>query len=54
MKEVLGKMHQHCKSKLPRKIIVDKKYIALVTEIAKKFNEFVTNISPSLARKLLL
>ena len=54
MKEMLGKMHQHNKSELPLKITVDKKYIALVTEIAKRFDEFFTNISPYLARKLLL
>ena len=27
MKEVIGKMHQHNKSKLPRRLFVDKKYI---------------------------
>ena len=52
MKEILGKVHQHNKSKRPRKLFVDKKYITLETEIAKKFNEFFTEISPSLARKI--
>ena len=52
MKEIIGKMHQHDKSKLPRKLFVDKKYITLETEIAKNFNEFFTEISPSLARKI--
>ena len=45
-------MHQHNTSKLPRKLFVDKKYITLETEIAKKFNEFFTEISPSLSRKI--
>ena len=37
MKEIIGKIHQHNKSKLPRKLFVDKKYITLGTEIAKMF-----------------
>ena len=45
-------MHQHKKSKLPHKLIFDKKYITLETEIAKKFNEVFTEIGPSLARKI--
>ena len=52
VKEITGKMHQHNKSKLPRKLFVDKKYITLEAEIAKKFNEFFTEIGPSLARKI--
>ena len=52
MKEIIGKMHQHNTSKLPRKLFVDKKYITLETEIAKKFNEFFTQIGPSFARKI--
>ena len=34
MKEIIGKMHQHGKSKLPRKLFVDKKYITLEKKIA--------------------
>ena len=52
MKETIGKMHQHNKSKLPCKLFIDKKYITLKTEIAEKFNEFFTEIGPSLARKI--
>ena len=52
MKEIIGKVHQHNTSKFPRKLFVDKKYITLETEIAKKFNEFFTEISPSLSRKI--
>ena len=52
MKEIMGKMHQHNKSKLPRKLFADKKYIALQTEIAKNFNEFFVEICPSFARKI--
>ena len=53
MKEIIGgKMHQHNKSKLPRKLFVDKKYITLETEVAIKFNKFFTEIDPSLARKI--
>ena len=52
MKEIIGKMHQHNKSKLHCKHFVDKRYITLETEIAKKFNEFCTEIGPSLARKI--
>ena len=35
-----------------QKLFVDKKYITLETEIAKKFNDFFTEIGPSLARKI--
>ena len=52
MKEIMGKMHRHNKSKLTRKLFVDKKYITLETEIAKKSNEFFTEIGPYLARKI--
>ena len=52
IKEIIRKMHQHKKSKLPRKLFVDKKYISLEIEIAKKFNEFFTEIGPSLERKI--
>ena len=52
MKEIIGKMHQHDKPKLPCKLFADKKYITLEKEIAKKFNEFFTEIGPSLARKI--
>ena len=52
MKEITGKIHQHNKSKFPRKLFVDKIYITLETEIAKKFNAFFTEIGPSLARKI--
>ena len=33
MKKIIGKMHQHGKSKLPRKRFVDKKYITLEKKI---------------------
>ena len=52
MKEIIGKMHQHYKSKLPHKLFVDKKYITLETEIARKFNEVFIEIGPSLAGKI--
>ena len=52
MKEILGKVNQHNKSKLPRKLFFDKKYITLETEIAKRFNEFFTEIGPFVARKI--
>ena len=52
MKEIMGKTHQHNKAKRPRKLFVDKIYITLKTEIVKKFNEFFTEIGPSLARKI--
>ena len=52
MKEIVDKMHQHNKSKLSRRLFVDKKYITSETEIAKTFNEFFTEIGPSLARKI--
>ena len=40
MKEVIGKMHQHNKSKRPCRRNVDNKCITLETEVGKKFNEF--------------
>ena len=52
MKEIIDKMHQHNKSKLPCRLFVDRKYFTLGTEIAKTFNEFITEICPSLARKI--
>ena len=41
MKEIIRKMHQHNKSKLPCKLFVDKKYINLETEIAKSSQKLV-------------
>ena len=52
MKEIIGKMHQNNKSKLPCKHFIDKKCSTLETQIAKKFNEIFTEVSPSLARKI--
>ena len=46
-------MHQDNKSKLSHKLLVGKKYITLETEIAKKFNYFVTEIGSSLTRNIL-
>ena len=51
-KEIIRKMHQHSKSKLPCKLLVGKKYITLGIKIVKKFSEFFTEIGPSLARKI--
>ena len=48
-REIIDKMHQHNKSKLARRHINDKKCITLELEIAKKFNEFFTEIGPHLA-----
>ena len=42
MKEIIDKMHQHNKSKLPCRLFVDRKYFTLGTEIAKTCNEFIT------------
>ena len=33
MKEIIGKMYRHSKSKLPRKLFVGNKYITLEKEI---------------------
>ena len=52
IKGIIGKMHHNNKSKLSRKLLVGKKYITLETEIAKKFNDFVTEIGPSLTRNI--
>ena len=52
MKEIIGKMHQHNKSKLPPKLVVNKKYLTLETETAKKLNELFTEIGRSFARKI--
>ena len=52
MKEIIGKVHQHKKSKLPRNLIADKKCIILETEITKKFDEFFLEIGPSLAEEI--
>ena len=52
MKEIISKMHQQNKSSLPCKLFVDKKYITLETDTAKKFNEFFTEIDHSLAREI--
>ena len=52
MKEIIGKIHQHNKSKLPRKRFVYKKDTTLETERAKKLNTFFTEIGSSLARKI--
>ena len=52
MKEITGKMHRHSKSKLPRKLFVDNKYITLEKEIAKRFNEVFSEIGSFLARQI--
>ena len=52
MKEIKGKMHRHNKSKLPHKLFVDKKYVTLEIRLAKKFNEFFTEMDPSFERKI--
>ena len=51
MKEMIGKVHQHNKSKILCKLFVDKRYTTLETEITKMFHEFFTEIGPSLTRK---
>ena len=48
MKEIVGKMHQHNKSKLPRKLNVMKNILLQ----RQKFNEFFTEIGSPLARKI--
>ena len=52
MKEIISNMHQQNKLNLPCKLFLDKKYITLETEIAKKLNEFCTEIGPSFARDI--
>ena len=53
MKEIVGKMHQHNKSKLPRKLNAMKNILLQrQREIPKKFNEFFTEIGSPLARKI--
>ena len=52
MKEILGKATLYNKSKLPRKLIIDKRIITEETEIASEFNKFFTEIGPSLANKI--
>ena len=54
MKEVIGKMHQHSKSELPCNPFVDKKYMILQTEVAKKFNEFSQILAHLLQERFLL
>ena len=55
MKEIVGKMHQHNKSKLPRKLNAMKNILLQrQREIPKKFNEFFTEIGSPLARRFLL
>ena len=51
MKEIIIITNNN-KSKLCRKLFVDKKYITLETETAKKFNEFFAETDPSLAGKI--
>lgn len=49
MKESLGQAKLYNKSKLPRKLIFDKRNVTEETEIATEFNKFFTEIGPSLA-----
>ena len=51
MIEIVDKMHQHSKSKLPRKLFGPEKYITLETETAKKLRVFHRNCS-IFARKI--
>ena len=54
MKEIIGKMHQHNKSKLPRKLLADKKYITLETEIVKSSMNFSQKLAHLLQERFLL
>lgn len=44
MTKVIVNVHQHNKSKLPHKPIVDKRCISLETEIAERFNETILHV----------
>ena len=52
MKEIISNMHQQNKSNQPCKLFVGKKYITLETEMAKKLNEFFTEIGPSFEKDI--
>ena len=54
MKEIIGKMHQHNKSEIPRKLLVDKKYITLETEAAKCSMNFSQKLAYLLQERFLL
>ena len=52
IKEIVAELHQFNRSKHPRKLFVNRKYITLEAEIVKKFNELFTEISSSLVRNI--
>ena len=51
MKELIGKA-RNTESSLPIKLVIEKKEVTEIKDIAKKFNNFFTNVGPNLAKKV--
>ena len=52
MKELIGKISNfYTESSLPKKLVIEKKGITEIKDIAEEFNDFFTNIGPNLAEK---
>ena len=51
MKEIIGKA-RNSESSLPIKLVIEKKEVTEIKDIAEKFNNFFTNVGPNLAKKV--
>ena len=51
MKELIGKA-RNTESSLPIKLVIEKKEVTDIKDIAEEFNNFFTNVAPNLAKKV--
>ena len=51
MKEIIGKA-RNTESSLPIKLVIEKKEVTEIKDIAEKFNNFFTNVGPNIAKKV--
>ena len=51
MKELIGKT-RNTESSLPIKLVIEKKEVTEIKDIAEEFNNFFTNVGPNLAKKV--
>ena len=52
MKELMGKIH-YTESRLPEKLVIERKETTEMKDKAEKFSNFLTNVVPDLAKKSL-
>ena len=52
MKELMGKIH-YTESRLPEKLVIERKETTEMKDKAEKFSNFLTNVVPDLTKKSL-